>query len=285
MAKADRTTLKSYFETGDRPTQAQFIDLIDSSIDIMIAGQTPLQATASLAAGTGISLAQSGSTITVTSTVTSFAIAASEQADLSSTASIQAGDGVELSQTGSVIKFTGLSIAASGAASLTKSACFKAGDGIALAQTGSIIKFTGLSIAASLSTSLTQTACFQAPTACGLTISQSGSVITHGVGNDYRIKAWINFDGQLGTPTARASFNVDSITDNGTGQYTINFITPFANANYVAVGTCASPEGGAIVVASVALPTTTAYRFETRTVGAGAPVDKAWINMIFIGDQ
>jgi len=31
MAQQTRTTLKTYFETGDTPTQAQFIDLIDSS--------------------------------------------------------------------------------------------------------------------------------------------------------------------------------------------------------------------------------------------------------------
>ena len=30
MAAVDRTTLKKYFETGDMPTAAQFIDLIDS---------------------------------------------------------------------------------------------------------------------------------------------------------------------------------------------------------------------------------------------------------------
>lgn len=30
MAVVDKTTLKSYFETGDRPTESQFIDLIDS---------------------------------------------------------------------------------------------------------------------------------------------------------------------------------------------------------------------------------------------------------------
>ncbi len=31
MAKKNRTTLKTYFETGDKPTQSQFADLIDSS--------------------------------------------------------------------------------------------------------------------------------------------------------------------------------------------------------------------------------------------------------------
>jgi len=33
MAQKNRTTLKSYFETGDKPTQSQFEDLIDSSVN------------------------------------------------------------------------------------------------------------------------------------------------------------------------------------------------------------------------------------------------------------
>ena len=47
-------------------------------------------------------------------------------------------------------------------------------------------------------------------------------------------KAWINFNG-TGTPAIRASFNVSSITDNGTGDYTINFTNALADANYSAV--------------------------------------------------
>jgi autotransporter translocation and assembly factor TamB len=44
-------------------------------------------------------------------------------------------------------------------------------------------------------------------------------------------KAWVNFDG-TGTPAIRASYNVSSITDNGTGDYTVNFITALPDANY-----------------------------------------------------
>ena len=47
-------------------------------------------------------------------------------------------------------------------------------------------------------------------------------------------KAWVNFDG-TGTPAIRASFNVSSITDNGTGNYTANFTTSFSDVNYCAV--------------------------------------------------
>jgi hypothetical protein len=44
-------------------------------------------------------------------------------------------------------------------------------------------------------------------------------------------RAWVNFNG-TGTVAIRASFNVSSITDNGTGDYTINFTTAMPDANY-----------------------------------------------------
>jgi hypothetical protein len=43
--------------------------------------------------------------------------------------------------------------------------------------------------------------------------------------------AWVNFNG-TGTVSIRASNNVSSITDNGTGDYTVNFTTAFSDANY-----------------------------------------------------
>jgi len=48
-------------------------------------------------------------------------------------------------------------------------------------------------------------------------------------------KAWVNFNG-TGTVAIRASYNVSSITDNGTADYTVNFTTALADANYCAVG-------------------------------------------------
>lgn len=47
-------------------------------------------------------------------------------------------------------------------------------------------------------------------------------------------KAWVNFDG-TGTVSIRGSFNVTSITDNGTGNYTINFTNAITDANYCAL--------------------------------------------------
>jgi hypothetical protein len=51
----------------------------------------------------------------------------------------------------------------------------------------------------------------------------------------YACRAWVNFDG-TGTVTIRASGNVSSITDNGTGDYTVNFTTAMQDANYCTTG-------------------------------------------------
>lgn len=49
-----------------------------------------------------------------------------------------------------------------------------------------------------------------------------------------RAKAWVNFNG-TGTVAIRASYNVSSITDNAVGNYTVNFTTAMADANYAVV--------------------------------------------------
>jgi hypothetical protein len=51
---------------------------------------------------------------------------------------------------------------------------------------------------------------------------------------NYKCRAWVNFNG-TGTVAIRASGNVSSITDGGTGIYTVNFTTAMSDANYSAV--------------------------------------------------
>ena len=81
-------------------------------------------------------------------------------------------------------------------------------------------------------------------------------------------KAWVNFNG-TGTVAIRASFNVSSITDNGTGDYTINFTTAFADANYcvTAMGRNVANQEITTLHASVA-PTTTAVRIRSQSLSA-----------------
>jgi hypothetical protein len=54
------------------------------------------------------------------------------------------------------------------------------------------------------------------------------------VATAYGCRAWVNFNG-TGTVAIRESGNVSSITDNGTGNYTVNFATAMPDANYAAV--------------------------------------------------
>jgi hypothetical protein len=51
----------------------------------------------------------------------------------------------------------------------------------------------------------------------------------------YGVRAWVNFDG-TGTPAIRASGNVSSITDNGVGNYWINFTNAMPDTNYCVQG-------------------------------------------------
>jgi len=47
-------------------------------------------------------------------------------------------------------------------------------------------------------------------------------------------RAWVNFNGE-GTVAIRDSYNISSLTDRGTGLYTISFLTAMSDANYSAV--------------------------------------------------
>ena len=49
-------------------------------------------------------------------------------------------------------------------------------------------------------------------------------------------RAWFYYNGS--TQTILGSYNVSSVTYNGTGQYTVNFTTAMPNANYTSA-TCA----------------------------------------------
>ncbi|UOF82839.1 hypothetical protein [Caudoviricetes sp.] len=95
------------------------------------------------------------------------------------------------------------------------------------------------------------------------------------------VKAWVNFNG-TGTVAIRASFNVSSITDNGTGDYTVNFTNALADANYAQVTDCGDSSAADTTLlnftyAGVEVPqTTSAFRFTTALIGTG-PRDQKYI--------
>lgn len=59
-------------------------------------------------------------------------------------------------------------------------------------------------------------------------------------------KLWINFNG-VGTVAIRGSSNVSSLTDNGTGNYTINFTNAMPSVNYAPAGFSSAYSGTADV--------------------------------------
>ena len=103
----------------------------------------------------------------------------------------------------------------------------------------------------------------------------------------YMCRAWVNFNG-TGTVAVRASGNVSSITDNGTGDYTVNFTTAMVDANYSAagmtVGASLTDMGRFSVIAGVEstganLKSTTQLRIQTGAGSTGGLFDNANINV------
>jgi hypothetical protein len=89
----------------------------------------------------------------------------------------------------------------------------------------------------------------------------------------YGCRAWVNFNG-TGTVAIRASGNVTSITDNNTGDYTVNFTTAMPDANYgFNLNGTRSTVGATDSIAFLRdTPTTSGFRINT-TSGGGTAVD------------
>jgi len=69
-----------------------------------------------------------------------------------------------------------------------------------------------------------------------LTDASSGNSTAMSTINQGTAKCWVNFNG-TGTIAARDSFNVGSLTDNGTGDYSVNYSNAMANDDFSMVGT------------------------------------------------
>lgn len=100
----------------------------------------------------------------------------------------------------------------------------------------------------------------------------------------YGCRAWVNFNG-TSTVAIRASGNVTSITDNGTGDYTVNFTTALADANYSANGTAkiVGGTGGQNVRihndAYATSVTTTALKIQVTSAANAAVADSEMVNI------
>ena len=103
----------------------------------------------------------------------------------------------------------------------------------------------------------------------------------------YSARAWVNFNG-TGTVAIRQSGNVSSITDNSTGDYTINFTTSLTDANYSLNVTTSNTSSDAVGSGAVSLfitngtntrvaPTTSSARFLTFNYNGGSLIDCEYI--------
>ena len=114
----------------------------------------------------------------------------------------------------------------------------------------------------------------------GIDISGSAVKLSTASGSapSYSARAWANFNG-TGTVAIRASGNVSSITDNGTGDYTANFTTAIADADYATFGTATTDDTGTSasprVVEQYSVATTLAGSVRVRSKSTGGVIDLA----------
>jgi hypothetical protein len=96
----------------------------------------------------------------------------------------------------------------------------------------------------------------------------------------YGCRAWVNFNG-TGTVAIRGSGNVSSITDNNTGDYTVNFSTAMPDANYCAalsVGTGTTSSAGNLHITNVTTdPSASSIRVATVNGGSTTKADRPFI--------
>jgi cold shock CspA family protein len=93
----------------------------------------------------------------------------------------------------------------------------------------------------------------------------------------YGCRAWVNFNGE-GTVAIRSSGNVSSITDNGTGNYTVNFTNAMPDVNYSVPFSAAG--SGTVVSDTIGGPylySTSSFRINTRG-GNNAQADRSIIS-------
>jgi hypothetical protein len=102
------------------------------------------------------------------------------------------------------------------------------------------------------------------------------------VATAYGCRAWVNFNG-TGTVAIRASGNVSSITDNGTGDYTVNFTTNMPDANYAVAGINGHTSGGgAVRLADNVAPTVSSVRFNTMNNTGTTPIDVNFATIVIV---
>jgi len=112
--------------------------------------------------------------------------------------------------------------------------------------------------------------------------STAGSLDTSYVVNG-SAKAWVNFNG-TGTIATRDSLNVSGLTDNGTGNYTVDFTNALSSANFSALATCGLDSGGSRSFCSTDSHATTSIDVLIRQAASNSNVDAADVQSGLLGD-
>lgn len=129
------------------------------------------------------------------------------------------------------------------------------------------------------------TTTINAATSTGLAVSSDGSGIVKLQSNGVTTNAlaWVNFNG-TGTPAIRSSYNVSSLTDVGTGEYTINFTTPLTTSTYATVVTSGGSSGERSILATAYSATTSSVNVITCICTNASVYDATNNNVAIFGN-
>ena len=109
----------------------------------------------------------------------------------------------------------------------------------------------------------------------GVSLVQDGVVVAanlnSALSDTIALKAWVNFNGTTNTGgncDIRASYNVSSVTDIGTGDFTVNFTTAISDVNYCATFSAGKNSADQYNTTNSVTQTTTTLRVQNSNLGA-----------------
>ena len=149
--------------------------------------------------------------------------------------------------------------------------------GILQLQTADV---TALSIDASQKVTFANS--LTSPTLVTPTIDSASVPTVSGTAPLYMCRAWIYFDGSIATPSIKGSGNISSITDNGTGDYTLNFTTAMSDVNYAYNITNDSGGSNSVRYSGTTTISAGSLRFTTRflsSIGSGLVEDQNYVRV------
>jgi hypothetical protein len=140
-------------------------------------------------------------------------------------------------------------------------------------------------ITLSAGTGLTGGGSFTTDQSSNATITFNSSVSPDGLAD-----MWVNFNG-TGSISTRDSFNVSSLTDNGTGQYSVNLSSGFSSTSYSVSGLCGDDNTGnsGLRTLNAYMPSSTSssVRLHVSAIASGTnrlSVDDAYVLAAAHGD-